>query len=297
MAASGTTKNITTAELAVAVGVGGRLTLATVTGAPSTPSAGDVKLFTRTAARSLPAFMGPSGVDSSLQTHLGANRASWYRPVGNATTVETPGIVLTAIGTATAANWASTNLFTNGKRMSHISAGTAGSAGGWRENVLKYSIGSNNWGGFHVMARFGCLTLPAGYRQFVGLYGTAGVIGNVDPSSLFNILGLAKDTADTNLQFIYNDASGTATKIDTGVAMATSDVFDFRMFTPPGGSTIYFALQKVTGGGSWVLADTGGSANVPAASQGLGIQNWCNNGATASAIDPHWFSYYIETDN
>lgn len=297
MAASGTTKKMTMAELAAAIGKGGRLVLADETSVPSAPTAG-VKLFSRKLARSLPAFIGPSGVDSSLQCHLGANRASWFRPTGNATTVETPGIVLTVIGTATTANWASTNLFTNGKRLSYISAGTAGSAGGWRENVLKYSLGSTNWGGFHVMARFGCLTLPAGYRIFVGLYGTAGVIGNVDPSSLVNLVGLGKDTGDTNLQFMHNDAAGTATKIDTGLAMATSDVFDFRMFCAPGGTTVYFALQKVTGGGSWVTGDsTGVPANIPAGNQGLAIQNWCNNGATASAIDPHWFNYYIETDN
>lgn len=297
MAASGTTKYMTIAELAQAVGKGGRLLLSDESTVPSAPAAG-ATLFARKLARTLPAFIGPSGVDSSVQPHLGSNRASWFRPVGNATTVETPGIVLTTIGTATTANWASTNLFTNGKRLSYISAAGAGSAGGWRENVLKYSLGSNNWGGFHIMARFGCLTLPAGYRQFVGLYGTAGVIGNVDPSSLVNMCGLAKDTADTNLQFMHNDAAGTATKIDTGLAMATSDVFDFRMFCSPGGTTIFFALQKVTGGGTWVTGDsTGAASNIPSASTGLAIQNWCNNNATASAIDPHWFNYYIETDN
>lgn len=295
MAASGTTKKMTIAELAKAVGDGGRLVLDTAS-TPSAPTEG-VTLFTRHAARRLPAFIGPSGVDSSLQPHIGANKASWFQCTGNATTVVTPGITLTTIGTATTANWANTNMFTNSRRLSYVSAAGAGSAGGWRENVLKYSIGASGWGGFHIMMRVGYLLLPAGYRIFNGLYGTAGVIGNVDPSSLVNLIGFGKDTGDTNIQFMHNDSGGTATKIDTGVALATSDVVDMRIFCPSAGTNIYWSIQKLNGGGSLVVGDSASSANIPAGTQGLAIQNWCNNGATASAIDPHWMNYYVETDN
>lgn len=297
MAASGTTKNMTMAELAVAVGGGARLVLEPRTSSPSAPSAG-VKLYSRATGRTLPFIMGPSGQETPLMPHIGANKAAWFQCTGNATTVVTPGITLTTIGTATIANWANTNMFTNSRRLSYISGAAAGSAGGWRENVLKYSIGASGWGGFHIMGTMGFLTLPAGYRVFMGLYGTAGVIGNVDPSSLVNLIGIGKDTGDTNLQFMHNDSGGTATKIDTGIALATSDVLDFRIFCPSGGSTIYFAARKVNGGGAWVTSDSSVTAptNVPSATQGLAIQNWCNNNATASAIDPHWMSYYIETD-
>lgn len=294
MAASGTTKKMTIAELAKAIGDGGRLILDT-NATPSAPTEG-VTLFTRHAARRLPAFIGPSGVDSSLQPHIGANKAAWFQCTGNATTVVTPGITLTAIGTATAANWASTNMLTNSRRLSYISAGTAGAAGGWREAVAKYSLGSTGWGGFHIMARVGMLTLPAGYRIFIGLHSSTSVIGNVDPSSLTNMCGLGKDTGDTTLQFMHNDASGTAVKINTGITLAVNDVIDFRMFCAPGGNKIFFSVQ-ILNGGSLVTGDSGVSTNLPAASTGLCIHNWCNNGATASAIDPHWMNYYIETDN
>jgi hypothetical protein len=295
MAASGTTKKITIAELAKAVGDGGRLILDT-NATPSAPSEGTT-LFTRHAARRLPAFIGPSNVDSSLQPHIGANKAAWFQCTGNATTVVTPGITLTVIGTATAANWANTNMFTNARRLSYISGAAAGSAGGWREAVAKYSMGTAGYGGFHIMARFGCLTLPAGYRIFVGLHSSTSVIGNVDPSSLTNMAGLGKDTGDTTLQFMYNDGSGTAQKINTGITLATSDVVDFRMFSAPGSGKIWFSIQILNGGGSLVNGDTGVSTDVPAAGTGLCIHNWCNNNATASAIDPHWMNYYIETDN
>lgn len=296
MAASGTNKSMTISELAKAVGDGGRLNLDVVATAPSTPTAG-VNLFARSAARTLPAFIGPAGLDSSLQPHIGANKAAWFQCTGNATTVVTPGITLTAIGTATTANWANTNLLTNSRRLSYISAATAGSAGGWREAVAKYSMGSSGWGGFHIMARVGMLTLPAGYRIFIGLHSSTSVIGNVDPSSLTNMCGLGKDTGDTTLQFMYNDASGTAQKINTGITLAVNDVIDFRMFSASGSGKIFFSVQVLNGGGSLVTGDTGVSTDVPASGTGLCIHNWCNNGATASAIDPHWMNYYIETDN
>lgn len=295
MAASGTTKYMTIAELAKAVGDGGRLILDT-SATPSAPSDG-VALFTRHAARKLPAFIGPSGVYSSVQPHIGANKAAWFQCTGNATTVVTPGIVVTTIGTATAANWASTNMLTASRRLSYISAATAGSAGGWREAVAKYAMGTSGWGGFHVMARFGFVTLPAGYRVFVGLHSSTAVIGNVDPSTLTNMCGLGKDTGDTTLQFMYNDASGTANKINTGITLAVDDLIDFQMFSASGSGKIWFSIQVLTGGGSIVNADTGVSTDVPAATTGLCIHNWCNNGATASAINPHWSNYYIETDN
>lgn len=295
MAASGTTKKMTIAELAKAIGDGGRLILDTAA-TPSAPTEG-VTLFTRHAARRLPAFIGPSGVDSSLQPHIGASKAAWMQVTGNATTIVTPGITLTTIGTATTANWANTNMFTASRRLSYISAAGAGSAGGWREAVAKYAMGTSGWGGFHIMARFGCLTLPAGYRIFVGLHSSTSVIGNVDPSSLTVMCGLGKDTGDTTLQFMYNDASGTANKINTGITLATSDVLDFRMFSASGSGKIWFSAQVLNGGGSLVNSDTGVSTDVPASTTGLCIHNWCNNGATASAIDPHWMNYYIETDN
>ena len=147
------------------------------------------------------------------------------------------------------------------------------------------------------MMRFGFLLLPAGYRIFHGLYGTAGVIGNVDPSTLLNLVGFGKDTGDTNLQFMHNDGAGTATKIDTGLTLATSTVYDLRFFCASAAGTIYWSAQTLTGGGSLITGDTAASANIPTGTQGLAIQNWCNNGATASAIDPHWMNYYIETDN
>jgi len=188
-------------------------------------------------------------------------------------------------------------MLTASRRLSYVSAASAGSAGGWREAVLKYAIGASGWGGFHIMMRLGFVALPAGYRIFQGLHASSSVIGNVDPSTLTNVIGFGKDTGDTNIQFMTNDGAGTAVKTDTGIALAVNDVLDMRMFCASGVSKIFWSIQKLNGPGSLVTGDTGVSADMPAATQGLAIHNWCNNNATASVVDAHWMNYYIETDN
>lgn len=226
--------------------------------------------------------------------HLGLRSTAWMQCTGNATTVVTPGIVLTAIGTATAANWAVTNRFTQYKRLSYISAAGAGSAGGWREAVAKYNIGSSGLGGFDILMRFGYLTLPAGYRIFHGLHSSTSVIGAVDPSSLATLVGFGKDTGDSTISFMHNDGSGTATKDSTSLpAIATSDVIEGRIYAAPGSTTVYWALCNLTQAPTtWYTGSSG--SDMPASGTGLCIHNWCHNNATASAIDPHWMNYYIE---
>lgn len=298
MASTGTTKNITMAELGVALGTARVVLNSDATNGPSAPTTG-VKLFGSQKGRILPAVIPQYGTMTELNPHIGMKQCAWFQCTGGATTVVTPGITLTTIGTATTANWASTNVLTQSRRLSYISSAVAGSAGGWREAVTKYNIGSAGLGGFHIIMKVGFLTLPAGYRIFMGLQSATTVIGNVDPSSLTNLIGFGKDTGDTTLQFMINDGSGTATKTATGLsALSTSDVIECHVYAPAGTAKVYWACRNITQAPStWFTGDSGVSVDLPAAGTGLCIHNWCNNGATASAIDPHWINYYIETDN
>ncbi len=50
---------------------------------------------------------------------------------------------------------------------------------------------------------------------------TAIVNATVTPSTQANIAGFGKDPGDTNLQFMHNDASGSASKTDTGVLVSS----------------------------------------------------------------------------
>jgi hypothetical protein len=301
MAATGTTKIITAAELGKAVGANGRLNLGPYTSTtPSAPTTG-VTLFSRfKAGRNLPAFIGPSGLESSLQPHFAANCVSFVRPSGNGTVIASQGIVVTATGTATAANWANTSFLASLKRISYVSAATAGSSGGMREAVLKYWRGNAaGLGGFDIRFRFGFATISTTRRWFVGLVGVTTALASAEPSTNANILGVGQDTADTTVQFMHkNSTAGTAVKSVGSTSLsspAVNEVWDVRIFAAPNASSVTMSVEKLNGG-SYSEYTTGVSTDIPANTQGLALQLWANNGTTAAIIDPHLVSLYAETD-
>lgn len=92
-------------------------------------------------------------------------------------------------------------------------------AGGSGEGFYRAISGSALGGGFRIVCIFSPVTMKSDMRIYwltreVGL----GLSG--DPSAFTNIFGFGKDTTDVNLQFMHNDNTGTATKVDTGITMA-----------------------------------------------------------------------------
>lgn len=81
---------------------------------PSTPT-GAITMFARNAGgRLLPAWIGPSGLDSALQPFLARNKVGYWVPPGTRRQCRAclGFTAYTAIGTATARNVATTNTFT-----------------------------------------------------------------------------------------------------------------------------------------------------------------------------------------
>lgn len=78
--------------------------------------------------------------------------------------------------------------------------------------------------GVKVQAVFSPQALNSDSRAYYGLTAIAGagVINmSTEPSALLNTLLLACDSGDTNWHWMHNDGSGTATKVDTGIAKAS----------------------------------------------------------------------------
>ena len=70
--------------------------------------------------------------------------------------------------------------------------------------------------------------------------GQANVTADVDPSTITNGILLGYGGADTNVQIMYNDGSGTASKINTGWAKPSADrtnVYTLRLWTNDVGVT------------------------------------------------------------
>jgi len=268
---------------------------------PSTPAAGGINLFGRSvASRIQPAFIGPNGVPSTLQESLARNRVAWWSAAGNGTVVSTNGFAFTAIGTATAANVATTNLHTWSRRIEYLVTAAATTAiAGYRAAAAQYGTGNAaGRGGFWYVSTFGPATgvATATTRSFTGLRNVITAPTDVEPSTYVNLLGAGWDAADTNIQIMHNDASGTATKIDTGIAVPTVDrtsLYELAMYCAPNGTTIYFEFTDLVNG-TVFTANT--NTNIPSNTTLLGAQGWCSVGGTSSVIGYAFSSLYISTD-
>lgn len=266
--------------------------------APTAPTDG-IKVFARDlASRVLPAFVGPSGLDSALQPFLGRNKIGYWHTPGNAA-VAPAGMGLanaTTIGTTGTRNVAATNLLTSLRRAYNVSAGTAGASGGWRLGVAQFFRSSNPWGGFFLATRIGEDNVITDSRCFVGLHTSTSAIGNVNPSTLLNIIGVGFDSTESVWSVMHNDGSGTATKVSLGAgypANTSDEAYDVIIFAPPGQTKVWVQMIRLSTGTSVTTEIT---SDVPALDTLLAIHVWCNNGPTASAKGINLSTLYIETD-
>ena len=195
---------------------GGQLRLPAIA-TPAAPAADGLKLFGRkVAGRVMPAFMGPSGLDSSLQPSFARNKMGLFLPAGNGGADAQVGIAVSATGTATADTMGTTNLYTYMRRRSwRVTTASTTAVAGLRGGALQWTLGgpSAGLGGFHLIWRWGPATgvATATHRAFVGMRNTTAAPTDVNPSTLTNMFGMGYDSADTNIQFMHNDGAGTAT--------------------------------------------------------------------------------------
>jgi len=281
----------------------GHIDLPTIS-TPPTPSSGEVSIFGRTIAnRSFPAFIGPSGLDSALQPLLARNRVAWFSPIPGATTLTgSNGVAISATGTATAKTPATTNIHTQTAGVDFLVTTAASSAvAGFRQTVASYWTGNAaGLGGFTFVCRWAPATgvSTTTMRAFCGLTNSTSAPTDVQPSSLTNMLGMGWDAADTNIQFMRNDGSGTASKTDLGASfpVPTSDrtkVYEIAMFCAPNTTTIYYEIRDV---GTGAVATGSVNSDIPSNTTLLAPKGYCSVGGTSSVIGFTLFSLYLETD-
>lgn len=281
----------------------GVLNLDNMSGVPAVPTTG-VKVFSRqVAGRRMPAFVGPSGLDSALQPLLGRNKLALWSPAGNSTTISALGAAaLTATGTETAANVATTNAHTWQKRLDYlVTTASATAVAGFRYAQLQWGRGNAaGRGGFHLIFRWGPATgvATSTNRCFVGMRGATSAPTDVNPSTLTNIIGTGWDSADTNIQFMVNDGSGAATKIDLGASFPRptadrTESYETALFCAPNGSEIFYEFTNLATG---AVATGSVTTDIPAATQLLTPNCYMSVGGTSSVIGLTLMLGSIETD-
>jgi hypothetical protein len=272
---------------------------------PATPAANGLKLFGRkVGGRAMAAIMGPSGLDTALQPHSGRNRICEWAPLGNSTAVTASGMLApTAVGTATAANVATTNRHQRARRIDHlVTVASTTAVAGWRSAAGQFTIGAATAGdgGFHFINRWGPAigVATATSRAFVGM-SLAFTPTDVEPSTRLNLVGMGWDAADANIQIMHNDGAGACTKIDLGSSFAvpTSDrtaYYEIAMFAPPG--TTQEVQYEVTDLVSGAVATGTITTNIPSTTQLISPHGWMSVGGTSSVIGIALMSCYVEAD-
>lgn len=274
---------------------------------PSVPPSDHVALFgRRIAGRMMPAFIGPSGLDSTLQPWLARNKIAWFSPPGNATSVHQFSMAASTTGTATAANVGTANIHQAMRRLEYAATTASATAvAGLRATALQYHIGDPNspFGGFTFIARFGPSrgsAANATRRFFAGMTSRTSAPTDVDPSAgttWANIIGVGADAGDANFHIMHRTGTDDVTKINTGIPKAYDDateMFELALFTAPAGTpSVGYRFTRLSDGAFFSGTIT---TDLPAATQLLTWQIWTSVGGTSSEVGISIASVYIETD-
>jgi len=283
---------------------GGQLRLASIA-TPTAPVSGGVKLYGQSVGgRIIPSWRGPSGLETTSQPNLALNRVARWFPAGNGAVVVNDGFhTPVALGTATNANVAATDLYTRSRRIAYrITTASTTAVCGWRAGADQWSVGGNaaNLGGFHLVIRWMPDTgaTVATHRAFCGMRLTAAPT-DVEPSTLLNMCGMAWDAADANIQFMCNDGSGVATKIDLGASLpvpsvAAADVYEVALFSPPGtAQSVSYRIRNLMTGAEALGTVT---TDLPLPTTFVSPSVHMSVGGTSSVIGLAINSIYIEAD-
>ena len=235
---------------------------------PATPAASGLNLFSRTrGGRLLPAWIGPSGLDSTLQPALFGNSTYMWLPGTGTTLAINWGTSFTARNSGTSAaqatpTKASTNAMTSMNRAQFGTGTTAtGVSGVQSAATVAWRGNATGLGGFFFFARFGIETLAADMRAMVGLSANNAAMA-ADASTWANTVAIVKDTGDSVWQVATRSAT-TLTKTSTGCTVTAGQILDVWMYAPPNGSSITIRLADAVAGTVYV-DNVAFSTNIPA---------------------------------
>ena len=259
---------------------------------PAAPAAGSVRHYSgQRPGGAWPVMETPDGVEFDWTWNFMRDDISFIQYTWGANALFAMGVALTVIGTLTAKAYADTDAYTrcpSGEYLVTTPATTAIAA--MRFNVARYQIGGSaaGRGGFRSFQKGSVATGSniSTHRFFMGFWTTTAPT-DVNPSTLTNIFGIGYDSADTNLQFMHNDAAGACTKIDLGSnfpkpTAARSSLYSLEMYAPPG--TTQELHYRVTNHFNGQVATGTVTTNIPATTQSTAPAAWASVGGTSSIV-------------
>lgn len=272
--------------------------LGAIAAEPSAPAEDTMWFYAKNiSGRMMPKWKGPSGLDTAAQPALFQNNIVMLLPQ-TTTTITLWGTTNASVGTVSHPALASTNLRTSMRRWIWTSAATANSASEGRTATgLVWRGGSPGLGGWFYSCRWAISSSTANQQVAVGLWAaTTATATTTVPSTLTNCIFAGWDSADTNLQIMHNDLAGNCTKVDLGASFPannTSAVYEFILFAPPNGSSVFYRVIRLDTGDSTEGEIT---TELPVSTTFLTRHEYMNNGGTAAAVILEVSRIYIETD-
>ena len=137
---------------------------------------------------------------------------------------------------------------------------------------------------FHLAAYFSTQRAFFGYTSTSTQMTTTG-----DPSGVLNIVGAGKDAADVTLQIMFNNGSGTATKVNTGITPTVNDRYRVTVWLPSNTTTEYVTVEKFTTT-TYTIVGASNTGKIPTAGTLMYLHMMVNTAAasTISSLNIHW---------
>ncbi len=276
----------------------GILSLSTTTD-PVAPPSGELNIYAKEiGGRTVPKWVGPSGVDTPFQAAIWQNNLVYFTPQV-AAGVWT-GTVGGNSGTPVIVLPTTTNFYTTQRRSQFPSVVTTlNQQVGTRSEAMFFRGGTTGQGGFFFAARVGLETWTAGDRLFVGLSAaTATAVCTQQLTNHLNTIGFAINAASTSISLITNDNTGSSTVVTIAgqPALATNNGYAFYLFAKPNDTVVYWQMDDVNTGTK--IADGSIATDLPVNTTMMAahacMSNAANTAANAARIGIN--RIYIETD-
>lgn len=143
---------------------------------------------------------------------------------------------LTTTGTLSA------TAITNSSSVTLTSAASAGSSANANASVLNRVFFAN----YRYNFEFSINDSVSTGRTFVGINSNFGNVGNIQPSTQTNCIGVGNDTGETVLSIMHNDGSGVCTKVSLGANYPATSGFYYTFSISNSPIGIYVRVQKYT---------------------------------------------------
>ena len=194
------------------------------------------------------------------------------------------GVTFNAGGTASGISVDNTD-YGKWPKIRYTSAATAGSFQNLRTAGNGAVVSRQNGFEFDCIWGHCDAAAVADARSFCGIRGNIGDVGNVNPSTLTLIAGVGNDSGEANLQLMYNDGTGTATKVDLGANFPANtlaaDMYRLQLWGAPNEAQINYRLTRLNTG---QVASGSINTDIPPLTTMLGFTLFRGNGATALAV-------------